>query len=70
MPWWYGEGRGEENEPGGPVPRESVSADDLLNPANPAILQPDLDPVGVEGGVCQDLGDNAAGAPPGALVAF
>lgn len=69
-PGWYGKGRVEENERGGPVPRQSVSADDLLNPANLPVPEPDLDPVGVERRVCQDLGDNVPGAPPGALVAF
>ena len=39
-----------------------------LDPPHKAIFQPNLDPVGMCGGFCQDIPDNAFGELPGPLV--
>ena len=46
----------------------SIAAENCRYPSHPAVAEPDLDSVGVEGGVCQDFLYNTPGQLPAPLV--
>lgn len=43
---------------------------DISNSSDPSVLEPDLDPMGMESRVREDFPDNAPGQPPVSLVLF